>query len=96
MASGSRPTAVAPGRDFLFVGSWHISWFDPSRPLEMRQIGRALGAEIVPMGEDHHGLLSRWRVVEITEQSFRWLGETSWDKGSTWTLVMEMRARKVP
>jgi hypothetical protein len=78
------------------IDAWHITWFDPTRPLEMRQIGRAVGAEIVQIGEDHHGLLSRWRFVEITDQSFRWLGETSWDKGSTWTLVMEMRARKVP
>jgi hypothetical protein len=62
----------------------------------MRQIGRAVGADIVQIGEDRNGLLSRWRFVEITDQSFRWLGETSWDKGSTWTLDMEMRARKVP
>jgi hypothetical protein len=78
------------------IDAWHITWFDPTRPLELRQIGRAVGADIVQIGEDHNSLLSRWRFVEITDQSFRWLGETSWDKGSTWTLVMEMRARKVP
>jgi len=78
------------------IDAWHITWFDPTRPFEMRQIGRAVGADIVQIGEDHHGLLSRWRFVEITDQSFRWLGETSWDEGSTWTLDMEMRARKVP
>jgi hypothetical protein len=78
------------------IDAWHITWFDPSRPYEMRQIGRAVGADIVQIGEDHNGVLRRWRFVEIAEESFRWLGEVSWDKGSTWTLEMEMRARKVP
>jgi hypothetical protein len=78
------------------IDAWHITWFDPTRPAEVRQIGRAFGADIVQIGEDHHGVLSRWRFVEITTQSFRWLGETSWDKGATWRLVLEMRARKAP
>ena len=51
------------------IDAWHITWFDPSRPLEMRQIGRAVGADIVQVGEDANGLLSRWRFVEITDQS---------------------------
>ncbi len=76
------------------IDAWHITWFDPTRPAELRQIGRAVGADIVQTGEDHNGLLSRWRFVEITDRSFRWLGELSWDKGSTWTLIMEMRARR--
>ena len=76
------------------IDAWHITWFDPSRPLEMRQIGRAVGADIVQVGEDANGLLSRWRFVEITDQSFRWLGEMSWDKGAAWKLMMEMRARR--
>ncbi|MEO9189632.1 MAG: hypothetical protein ABI224_06460 [Acetobacteraceae bacterium] len=46
------------------------------------------------MGEDHDGLLNRWRFAEITSQSFTWLGKRSWDKGPTWTLLMEMHARR--
>lgn len=76
------------------IDAWHITWFDPTRPLELRQIGRAVGADIVQTGEDHHGLLNHWRFVEITDRSFGWLGERSWDKGSTWTLLLEMRARR--
>ena len=68
------------------IDAWRITWFEPRRPVEMHQIGRAVGADIVQMGEDHNGLLNRWRFVEITGQSFTWLGERSWDKGSTWTL----------
>jgi hypothetical protein len=77
------------------IDAWHITYFDPSRPYETRQIGRAVGADIVQIGEDHNGVLRRWRFVEIAVESFRWLGEVSWDKGSTWILEMEMRTRKI-
>ena len=77
------------------IDAWHITWFDPTRPVELRQIGRAVGADIVQIGEEQNGLLRRWRFVDITEESFRWLGEASSDKGSTWALEMEMQARKV-
>ncbi len=76
------------------IDAWHITWFDPSRSVETHQIGRAVGVDIVQMGEDHNGLLNRWRFVEITDRSFTWLGERSWDRGSTWTLLVEMRARR--
>lgn len=76
------------------IDAWRITWFEPGRPVETHQIGRAAGADIVQMGEDHDGLLNRWRFVEIADRSFTWLGERSWDKGSTWTLLMEMHARR--
>lgn len=71
--------------------AWHIAWFDPNRAVEVRQIG----SDIVQVGEDHNGLLRRWRFIDITDQSFTWLGEVSWDKGSTWTLETRMHASKV-
>jgi hypothetical protein len=77
------------------IDAWHITWFDPGRSLELRQIGRAVGRDIVQIGENHHGILRRWRFVDIADASFRWLGDVSWDKGATWTLEMEMRARRV-
>ena len=76
------------------IDAWHIRYFEPTRPFEMRQIGRAVGPDIVQIGEDHNGIQRRWRFVDITDNSFRWLGEASWDKGATWTLEMEMRARR--
>jgi hypothetical protein len=76
------------------IDAWHIAWFDPRRSVELRQIGRAVGADIMQIGEDESGFLRRWRFTDITNQSFRWLGEISRDKGSTWTLELEMRARR--
>jgi hypothetical protein len=77
------------------LDAWHINYFDPTRPLQMRQLGRAVGPDIVQTGEDQNGFVRRWRFTEIAGDSFRWLGEASWDRGATWTLEMEMRARRV-
>jgi hypothetical protein len=76
------------------IDAWHITWFDPSRPIEIRQIGRAVGADIVQLGEELNGVRRRWRFVDIAERSFRWLGDATSDHGATWTLEMEMRARR--
>jgi hypothetical protein len=77
------------------IDAWHIAWFDPTRPVALRQIGRAVGDDIVQVGEDHAGLMRRWQFTEITDESFRWLGDASWDKGATWTLELEMQARRI-
>jgi hypothetical protein len=76
------------------LDAWHIRYFGPTRPYEIRQIGRAVGPDIVQIGEDPNGIQRRWRFTEITPQSFRWIGDVSWDKGAHWTLEMEMRARR--
>ncbi len=76
------------------LDAWRIAWFDPSRGFELRQIGRAQGADIVQIGEDRGGLLHRWRFLDITAESFRWLGEASWDRGASWTQILEMWARR--
>ena len=76
------------------IDAWHIRYFEPGRPFELRQLGRAVGDEIVQIGEDPNGLQRRWRFVDIAARAFRWIGDASWDKGATWTLEMEMRARK--
>jgi hypothetical protein len=77
------------------LDAWHINWFDPSRPMQMRQLGRAMGKDIVQTGEDQGGFVRRWRFTDIARDSFRWLGDASWDRGATWTLEMEMKARRV-
>ncbi len=77
------------------IDAWHIRYFEPGFAFEMRQLGRAAAADIVQVGEDHSGLMRRWRFVDITGQSFRWIGDASWDRGASWTLEMEMRARRV-
>jgi len=76
------------------MDAWHITYFEPSRPFEIRQIGRAVGPDIVQIGEEADGVIRRWRFVDIERDTFRWIGEASRDKGATWTLELEMRARR--
>ncbi len=76
------------------IDAWHIHWFAPNRPVALHQIGRAQGRDIVQMGENANGLIRRWRYTEITDKSFRWIGDMSWDNGATWTLELEMKARR--
>jgi len=78
------------------IDAWHITYFDPGRPCAQRQLGRAVGADIVQIGEDHRGLQRRWRFLEITQRTFRWVGDVSWDRGATWTLEMQMHAQRKP
>ena len=100
-----RAHAAAPDKPYGFYGTtfrwydptidaWHIHWFAPNRPVALHQIGRAQGPDIVQMGDAANGLIRRWRYTEITARSFRWIGDVSWDNGATWTLELEMLARR--
>ena len=79
-----------PGLD-----AWHILWSDPLKQLYTRQIGRARGPDIVQEGEAGNGIAMRWSFTEITLNGFRWLGERSPDRGPTWQLQADFRARRV-
>jgi hypothetical protein len=78
-----------PGLD-----AWHILWSDPLTQAYRRQIGRARGLDIVQEGrDDQTGALVRWSFIDITRDSFRWLGEASPD-GSGWTLLADFHATR--
>jgi len=76
------------------LDAWHITYFEPTRPFALQQIGRAVGQDIEQMSDEVGGVTRRWRFVEITADTFRWIGEMSRDQGKTWMLEMEMRARR--
>ena len=77
------------------LDAWHILWSDPVRQYYTRQIGRARGKDIVQEGKNDAGAAVRWSFIEITSNSFRWLGERSPDGGTTWELQAEFLARRV-
>jgi hypothetical protein len=79
-----------PGLD-----AWHILWSDPVRQYYTRQLGRARGKDIVQEGKNDAGIAVRWSFIEITPNSFRWLGERSPDGGITWELQAEFLAGRV-
>ena len=76
------------------LGAWRIYWIDPATNAYRYQVGRQQGADIVQDGTTETGALSRWSFTEITPRSFRWKGEVSLDKGTSWRLVVEVFARR--
>ena len=76
------------------IDAWHILWSDPRTQYYGRQVGRAEGGEIVQIGGDGSGAKTRWRFTEITDDSFRWLGERLDDDGGAWRLQVEFLARR--
>jgi hypothetical protein len=76
------------------LDAWHILWSDPLHQVYRRQLGRRSGADIVQTGEDEAGLPVRWSFVDITPDSFRWLGERSPDR-EHWELQAEFRVRRI-
>ncbi len=76
------------------MDAWRIYWIDPATNAFYVQIGRRRGADIVQEGMTESGWMSRWRFTEIAPRSFHWLGEVSGDKGASWRLVVEARARR--
>lgn len=78
-----------PGQDL-----WHIIWSDPLHCYFARQIGRAVGPDIVQTGHNDSGELIRWSFRDLSADAFRWVGERSSDDGGTWQLQAEFRARR--
>jgi hypothetical protein len=76
------------------VDAWHILWSDPLKQFYTRQIGRAVGRDIVQEGNAGTGETMRWSFTEITPDSFRWTGERSLDGGASWQLQADFRARR--
>jgi hypothetical protein len=76
------------------LDAWHIIWSDPLRQVYRRQVGRARDSEIMQEGLDDAGVPTRWRFVDRTDDSFRWLSERSPDK-QTWQLQAEFAVRRV-
>jgi hypothetical protein len=67
---------------------WHITWINPVRAVENHLIGRKVENEIIQqmVGSEQR---ERWNFVDITPNSFRWIGEESTDEGKTWQLSTE-------
>lgn len=45
-------------------------------------------------GTTETGDLTRWSFVEITDDSFRWLGEVKRTTATEWRLVVDVRAQR--
>ena len=76
-------------------GRWHVIWMQPAGGELVSLTGWARGGDIVQeslpaAGEPRR----RWSFLEITADSFVWLGEVSTHDSATWFLEQRMRATR--
>jgi hypothetical protein len=76
------------------IDAWRIYWIDPATNYFRQQIGRQVGDDIVQLGEIESDGQARWSFTKITANSFHWLAEASFDRGSSWRLFVEVLARR--
>lgn len=74
-------------------GVWRITWINPVSGAVNHLAGRREGDRIVLLGEEG-GMPMRWSFNEITESSFRWLGESRQTDG-LWRTEAEFRLRRI-
>ncbi|MFE6736972.1 hypothetical protein [Microbacterium sp. NPDC057650] len=75
--------------------AWHVVWFGASSGAFVVLHGGADADRIVLLGEpEADGAISRWIFSDITQESFRWLGEESRDGGRTWFIRQRMEGTR--
>jgi hypothetical protein len=76
-------------------GAWRIQWTEPVGQTYLSMTGTTEGNDIVQLGHNAAGDMTRWGFYEITPDSFLWIGERSTDEGASWKRVVEFRARRI-
>lgn len=77
------------------LDAWHVLWSDPLKQYYTRQLGRAVGNDIVQEGRMENGDILRWRFTERSNDQFRWLGERSDPSGNNFRLQAEFFASRI-
>ncbi|MDB6026845.1 MAG: uncharacterized protein JWM68_3068 [Verrucomicrobiales bacterium] len=76
------------------IRAWRITWRNPAGDHHEDQIGRRNGQDVIQIGIRPDGTPTRWSFIEITGDSFHWLGESLESDGKTWKLEGEFCARR--
>ena len=76
------------------LGAWRVTWNNPISGGRDELIGRRIGNDIVQIGLHGDGTHIRWRFLDVTPDSFRWVGEALEADGETWKLEAEFHARR--
>lgn len=75
--------------------AWRVTWMNPITGRRDELIGRRIGEDLVQIGTHADGTPIRWSFTEITNDSFRWLGEALEHDGATWKLEAEFFGRRM-
>jgi len=74
--------------------AWRVTWMNPISGRRDELIGTRQGKDIVQIGTHGDGTPIRWRFVDTTADSFRWLGDALERDGVTWKLEAEFHGRR--
>lgn len=76
------------------LGAWRVTWMNPISGRRDELIGRRVGNEVIQIGTHGDGTLIRWRFLDVTSDSFRWVGDALEPDGETWKLEAEFHGRR--
>ena len=76
------------------IQAWRVTWINPVTGRRDELVGRRIASDIVQIGHRADGTPIRWTFTEITDDSFRWIGEALQADGKTWKLEGEFRAKR--
>ena len=68
---------------------WHITWINPVTQAFNGMTGRRIGEDIIQEYLAEDGTRCQWCFIEITAESFHWIGRESKDDGNTWNIKTE-------
>ena len=74
---------------------WHVSWMQPGNNEFADLVGREENNEII---QEVLGLKDKrevWRFKDLTENTFTWIDEVSFDNGKTWNTEQKMYGEKI-
>ena len=76
------------------LGAWRVTWMNPISGRRDELIGRRIGDDIVQIGSHGDGSHIRWRFLDVTPDSFRWVGDVLEADGETWKREAEFHAKR--
>ncbi|MEA2491446.1 MAG: hypothetical protein QOH21_3238 [Acidobacteriota bacterium] len=77
------------------IEAWRVTWINPISGVRDQLIGRRSGSDIIQLGTHADDTPIRWTFTEITDHSFRWLGDALEPDGVTWKREAEFRATRM-
>lgn len=77
------------------IRAWQVTWINPVTGTHVHLVGRRAGRDVVQVGTNPEGTPIKWSFVDITENSFRWTGETLDADGKTWLLQGDFVAKRI-
>jgi hypothetical protein len=77
------------------IQAWRVTYVNAVNNGRVELVARRVGDDIVQIGTYPNGTPVRWRFVDITPNSFRWIGESLEPDGVTWRVDGEFVGKRM-